>query len=62
MSAPAPACIGHIVAQARHSDIMNNPDSLTENISPVELSVEIPSAPPNHRRTLKVINPRGQTI
>jgi excinuclease ABC subunit A len=54
---------GHIVAQGTPADIMNNPDSLTGKYLTGELSVEIPERkPPNHRRTVKVINARGNNL
>jgi excinuclease ABC subunit A len=54
---------GHIVAQGTPSDIMNNPGSLTGKYLTGELSVEIPERrPPNHRRTIKVINARGNNL
>ena len=54
---------GHIVAQGTPSDIMNNPNSLTGKYLTGELSVDIPERkPPNHRRTIKVINARGNNL
>ena len=54
---------GHIVAQGTPADIMNNPKSLTGKYLTGELSVEIPERkPPNHRRTIKVINARGNNL
>src|ERR1700680_4776170 len=54
---------GHIVAQGTPADIMNNPDSLTGKYLTGELSVAIPERkPPNHRRTIKVINARGNNL
>jgi excinuclease ABC subunit A len=54
---------GHIVAQGTPSDIMRNKDSLTGKYLTGELSVEIPERrPPNHRRTIKVINARGNNL
>jgi excinuclease ABC subunit A len=54
---------GHIVAQGTPADIMNNSDSLTGKYLTGELSVEIPERkPPNHRRTIKVINARGNNL
>src|SRR3981189_2164092 len=54
---------GHIVAQGTPADIMNNPDSLTGKYLTGELAVEIPERrPPNHRRTIKVINARGNNL
>ena len=54
---------GHIVAQGTPADIMNNPKSLTGKYLTGELSVPIPERrPPNHRRTIKVINARGNNL
>jgi excinuclease ABC subunit A len=54
---------GHIVAQGTPADIMNNLNSLTGKYLTGELSVEIPERkPPNHRRTVKVINARGNNL
>ena len=54
---------GHIVAEGTPADIMNNPKSLTGKYLTGELSVEIPERrPPNHRRTIKVINARGNNL
>src|SRR5260370_7394923 len=54
---------GHIVAQGTPDDIMKNPNSLTGKYLTGELSVEIPERrPPNHRRTIKVINARGNNL
>ena len=54
---------GHIVAQGTPSDIMRNPDSLTGKYLTGELAVEIPERrPPNHRRTIKVVNARGNNL
>jgi excinuclease ABC subunit A len=54
---------GHIVAQGTPADVMNNPNSLTGKYLTGELSVEIPERkPPNHRRTIKVINARGNNL
>ena len=54
---------GHIIAQGTPADIMNNPKSLTGKYLTGELSVEIPERrPPNHRRTIKVINARGNNL
>jgi len=48
---------GHIVAQGTPAEIMANPKSLTGKYLTGELSVPIPERkPPNHRRTIKVIN------
>jgi excinuclease ABC subunit A len=54
---------GHIVAQGTPADIMDNPDSLTGKYLTGELTVDIPERkPPNHRRTIKVINARGNNL
>ena len=54
---------GNIVAQGTPADVMNNPKSLTGKYLTGELSVEIPERkPPNHRRTIKVINARGNNL
>jgi excinuclease ABC subunit A len=54
---------GNIVAQGTPAEIMNNPKSLTGKYLTGELSVEIPERrPPNHRRTIKVINARGNNL
>ena len=54
---------GHIVAQGTPADIMRNPKSLTGKYLTGELSVEIPERkPPNHRRTIKVVNARGNNL
>jgi len=54
---------GHIVAQGTPAEIMHNPNSLTGKYLTGELSVEVPERrPPNHRRTIKVINARGNNL
>ena len=54
---------GHIVAQGTPNDIMRNPASLTGKYLTGELSVEVPERrPPNHRRTIKVVNARGNNL
>jgi excinuclease ABC subunit A len=54
---------GHIVAQGTPAEIMRNPNSLTGKYLTGELSVEIPERrPPNHRRTIKVVNARGNNL
>ncbi len=54
---------GNIVAQGTPADVMSNPKSLTGKYLTGELSVEIPERrPPNHRRTIKVINARGNNL
>src|SRR5829696_3199137 len=54
---------GHIVAQGTPAEIMKNPKSLTGKYLTGEMSVPIPERkPPNHRRTIKVINARGNNL
>jgi excinuclease ABC subunit A len=54
---------GHIVAQGTPADIMRNPKSLTGKYLTGELAVEVPDRrPPNHRRTIKVVNARGNNL
>ncbi|HZR71687.1 excinuclease ABC subunit UvrA, partial [Bradyrhizobium sp.] len=54
---------GEIVAQGTPADIMHNPDSLTGKYLTGELSVDVPERrPPNHRRTIKVVNARGNNL
>ncbi|WBU27886.1 excinuclease ABC subunit UvrA [Rhodopseudomonas palustris] len=54
---------GHIVAQGTPADIMRNPKSLTGKYLTGELDVPVPERrPPNHRRTLKVVNARGNNL
>jgi excinuclease ABC subunit A len=54
---------GEIVAQGTPADIMSNAKSLTGKYLTGELSVEIPERrPPNHRRTIKVVNARGNNL
>jgi excinuclease ABC subunit A len=54
---------GHIVAQGTPADIMRNPKSLTGKYLTGELSVPVPERrPPNHRRTIKVVNARGNNL
>ena len=54
---------GHIVAQGTPAEIMKNPKSLTGKYLTGEMSVAIPERkPPNHRRTIKVINARGNNL
>src|SRR3954464_13049794 len=53
----------HIVARGTPAEIMANPKSLTGKYLTGELSVPIPERkPPNHRRTIKVINARGNNL
>jgi excinuclease ABC subunit A len=54
---------GHIVAQGTPAEIMANPKSLTGKYLTGEMSVAIPERkPPNHRRTIKVVNARGNNL
>ncbi|TMJ14669.1 MAG: excinuclease ABC subunit UvrA, partial [Alphaproteobacteria bacterium] len=54
---------GHIVAQGTPVDIMHNKGSLTGKYLTGELSVEVGERrPPNHRRTIKVVNARGNNL
>jgi excinuclease ABC subunit A len=54
---------GHIVADGTPADIMRNPASLTGKYLTGELAVEVPERrPPNHRRTIKVVNARGNNL
>jgi len=54
---------GRIVAQGTPQQIMQNPNSLTGKYLTGELFVPIPERrPPNHRRTIKVINARGNNL
>jgi excinuclease ABC subunit A len=54
---------GNIVAQGTPDEIKANPKSLTGKYLTGELSVPIAERrPPNHRRTLKVINARGNNL
>jgi len=54
---------GEIVAQGTPADIMRAANSLTGKYLTGELSVEIPERrPPNHRRTIKVVNARGNNL
>jgi excinuclease ABC subunit A len=54
---------GHIVAQGTPAEVMANPKSLTGKYLTGELSVPIPERrPPNHRRTIKLINARGNNL
>lgn len=54
---------GHIIAEGTPAEIMRNPNSLTGKYLTGELEVEIPERrPPNHRRTIKVINARGNNL
>jgi excinuclease ABC subunit A len=54
---------GRIVAQGTPQQIMKNPNSLTGKYLTGELFVPIPERrPPNHRRTIKVVNARGNNL
>ncbi|KGT73948.1 excinuclease ABC subunit A [Bradyrhizobium japonicum] len=54
---------GNIVAEGTPAEIMRNPKSLTGKYLTGELEVEIPERrPPNHRRTIKVVNARGNNL
>src|SRR3979409_1307016 len=54
---------GHIVAEGPPAEIMSNPKSLTGKYLPGELEVDVPERrPPNHRRTIKVVNARGNNL
>jgi excinuclease ABC subunit A len=54
---------GNIVAQGTPADIMANPNSLTGHYLTGERFVAIPERrPPNHRRTIKVVNARGNNL
>ncbi len=64
MSAPGAGVKGgNIVAQGTPDEIKRNPNSLTGKYLTGELFVPVPERrPPNHRRTLKVINARGNNL
>ncbi|MCB1393057.1 MULTISPECIES: excinuclease ABC subunit UvrA [unclassified Nitrobacter] len=54
---------GHIVAQGTPADIMRHPKSLTGKYLTGELAVEVRDRrPPNHRRTIKVVNAHGNNL
>ena len=54
---------GYIVALGTPDEIMKNPNSLTGKYLTGEKFVPIPERrPPNHRRTLKVVNARGNNL
>jgi len=54
---------GNIVARGTPDEVMADPNSLTGKYLTGELTVEIPERkPPNHRRTLKVVNARGNNL
>jgi len=54
---------GNIVAQGTPQEVMKNSKSLTGKYLTGEMSVPVPERrPPNHRRTIKVINARGNNL
>jgi len=54
---------GHIVAKGTPADVMDNSKSLTGKYLTGELSVAIHERkPPNHRRTIKVVNAHGNNL
>ncbi|MDQ8728844.1 excinuclease ABC subunit UvrA [Bradyrhizobium sp. LHD-71] len=54
---------GRIVAQGTPDDIMRNPNSITGQYLTGEKFISIPQRkPPNHRRTIKVVNARGNNL
>ena len=54
---------GNIVAQGTPQQVMDNPKSITGKYLTGEMFVPIPERrPPNHRRTIKVINARGNNL
>jgi len=54
---------GNIVAQGTPEQVKNNPNSMTGKYLTGEMYVPIPERrPPNHRRTIKVINARGNNL
>ncbi len=54
---------GRIVAQGTPAEVMANPKSLTGKYLTGEKFVPVPERrPPNHRRTLKVVNARGNNL
>ncbi|MGB3271277.1 MAG: excinuclease ABC subunit UvrA, partial [Xanthobacteraceae bacterium] len=54
---------GHIVAQGTPRDIMRNPTSLTGQYLTGAKFIAVPERrPPNHRRTIKVVNARGNNL
>ncbi|MGY4504874.1 excinuclease ABC subunit A [Bradyrhizobium sp. GM24.11] len=54
---------GHIIAEGTPAEIMRNPKSLTGKYLTGELEVEVTERrPPNHRRTIKVVNARGNNL
>jgi excinuclease ABC subunit A len=54
---------GNIIAQGTPEQVMANPKSLTGKYLTGEMFVPVPERrPPNHRRTLKVVNARGNNL
>jgi excinuclease ABC subunit A len=54
---------GNIIAQGTPQEVMKNPNSLTGKYLTGELAVPVPERrPPNHRRTIKVVNARGNNL
>ena len=54
---------GNIVAQGTPQQVKSNPKSMTGKYLTGEMYVPIPERrPPNHRRTIKVINARGNNL
>jgi excinuclease ABC subunit A len=54
---------GNVVAQGTPQQVKNNPNSMTGKYLTGEMFVPIPERrPPNHRRTIKVINARGNNL
>lgn len=54
---------GRIVARGTPKDIMANPASLTGQYLTGEKGIAVPDRrPPNHRRTVKVVNARGNNL
>jgi excinuclease ABC subunit A len=54
---------GHIIAEGTPDDIMRSPESLTGHYLIGERWIEIPERkPPNHRRTIKLVNARGNNL
>jgi excinuclease ABC subunit A len=54
---------GEIVAQGTPAEVMHNPKSLTGQYLTGEKFIPVPDRkPPNHRRTIKVVNARGNNL
>jgi excinuclease ABC subunit A len=53
---------GHVVAQGTVDDIIAEPKSLTGKYLSGEMVVEVPERRPRQRRTLKVVNARGNNL